>query len=99
MYAGLMTISPGEAGVLHRPRISEPSVTVDDDRILAESVARAGNMFLPVALSEEEKTGAAESAALLRRFALAGPAPDAAAKFKSATLPVAGLLAAARCRK
>jgi len=77
--------------------MSEPSVYgVDDDRILAESVARAGNVFLPVALSDAEKESAAEEAAALRRFSLSGPASRAAGGFKSATLPLADLLGAAR---
>ena len=73
MYAGLIDyLARGKARACFIDiEMSEPSVYgVEDDRILAESFARAGSVILPVALSEEEKTGAGESAARLRRFAL-----------------------------
>ena len=77
--------------------MSEPSVYgVDDDRSLAESVARAGNVILPVALSEVEKESAAEDAVPLLRFSLHGEASGEGAEFKSATLPLPDSLGAAR---
>jgi adenylate cyclase len=70
---------------------------IDDDRLLAEAMTRAGNVFLPVFLSAEEGEAAAGGTRLLERSALdrsrvPGPAIHA---LKSVSLPVDELAAAA----
>jgi adenylate cyclase len=70
---------------------------IDDDRLFAEAMARAGNVFLPVFLSAEEGEAEAAETRLLERSALdrsrvPGPAIHA---LKSVSLPVDELAAAA----
>jgi len=70
---------------------------IDDDRLFAEAMARAGNVFLPVFLSAEEGEAEAAETRLLERSALdrsrvPGPAIHA---LKSVSLPVDVLAAAA----
>ena len=70
---------------------------IDDDRLFAEAMARAGNVFLPVFLSAEEGEAEAAETRLLERSALdrsrvPGPAVHA---LKSVSLPVDVLAAAA----
>jgi len=70
---------------------------IDDDRLFAEAMARAGNVFLPVFLSAEEREAEAAETRLLERSALdrsrvPGPAIHA---LKSVSLPVDVLAAAA----
>jgi len=70
---------------------------IDDDRLFAEAMTRAGNVFLPVFLSAEKGEAAAGEARLLERSALdrsrvPGPAVHA---LKSVSLPVDVLAAAA----
>ena len=70
---------------------------IDDDRLFAEAMARAGNVFLPVFLSAEEREVEAGETRLLEKSALdrsrvPGPAIHA---LKSVSLPVDVLAAAA----
>ena len=70
---------------------------IDDDRLFAEAMARAGNVFLPVFLSAEEREVEAGETRLLEKSALdrsrvPGPAVHA---LKSVSLPVDVLAAAA----
>jgi adenylate cyclase len=70
---------------------------VEDDAALAAAVAEAGNVVLPVFLSEEDKPSDAKRVELLRAFSAAPPARAVSSElFRSATLPIEGLLRAAR---
>lgn len=71
---------------------------VEDDENFAGAMTRAGNVFLPLALSQTDEFFEEAPAALLQRFALSPASlprksfPDA----RSASLPVPGLLEACR---
>lgn len=71
---------------------------VEDDRRLAEAMREAGNVFLPIFLSEEEKESDVASVRLLSRFALStetapyGPGFS----FKSVTVPLESLFFSAK---
>jgi adenylate cyclase len=99
MYGALLDylVRGGARACFFDIEMSEPSVYgVDDDRLLAESAARAGNVVLPVALSIDKKKNAADAEALLRRFSISPPAGLASDGFLSATMPLPELLRAAR---
>jgi len=78
---------------------SESSVYgVEDDRMFAEAIADAGNVFLPVFLSREEKETPPSQISGLKRFSLSGRefSLDDVLSMKSITLPIESLLNACR---
>jgi len=78
---------------------SESSVYgVDDDRMFTEAIAEAGNIFLPVFLSREEKETPPSQISGMKRFSLSGRefSLDDVLAMKSVTLPIESLLNACR---
>ena len=74
---------------------SESSVYgVDDDRMFTEAITEAGNIFLPVFLSREEKETPPSHISGLKRFSLSSRefSLDDALSMKSVTLPIESLL-------
>ncbi len=71
---------------------------VEDDENFAAAIARAGNVFLPVALSQKEEFFEEAPAKLLERFAitLASLPRTSFPEARSASLPVSSLLHACR---
>ena len=73
------------------------SLGVEDDAAFAAVVAEAGNVVLPVFISDEEKDSDAARVDLLRRFSTAVPARIISSEaLHSATLPLEEFLKAAR---
>jgi len=70
----------------------------EDDQDLAESMARAGNAFLPVSLSAEQEEAVPVPPDLLKPFAYAGRGfpPRALFRAKAASLPAGPLLESVR---
>lgn len=71
---------------------------VEDDGHFARSIAEAGNVFLPLSLSRQEEDLEDVPMELLERFARVsrGANPDVVFSVKSASLPLPGLLSAAK---
>ena len=70
---------------------------VDDDRALARAMAEAGNVFVPLALSTEDKESDEAAVARLAGFALPAGAPARSPEtFRSITLPIPVFLEAAK---
>jgi adenylate cyclase len=100
IYAGVLDFlkAGGAKAVFFDLILSEASTYgIDDDRLFAEAMARAGNVFLPVFLSADEREQDEGETRLLEksgmdRSRIPGPAVHA---LKSVSLPVDVLAAAA----
>ena len=69
----------------------------DDDKVLAQAAAEAGNVFIPLALSTDEKESDEAAIPGLRRHALRQDAPARSREtFRSVTLPIPVYMDAAR---
>jgi len=101
LYAGVLDFlkAGGAKAVFFDITMTESSTYgVEDDQLLAEAMARAGNVVLPVFLSADEKASDPGARELLARGALEdlGPAARAAGPVaRSVALPVGELAAAA----
>jgi adenylate cyclase len=102
MYAALIRyfIAGKAAACFFDITMSEASGSgPEDDQAFAEAAAEAGNVFLPVALSAEDRESDEAEVELLSRFSLGESArPKRVAKktFLSATTPLADFLKSAR---
>lgn len=78
--------------------MSEPSTYHDeDDGMLATALREAGNVVLPVFLSEQNRDSSKEAEAFLKKSGLAaGAIPPDETKYRSVTVPIPVLAAAAR---
>jgi adenylate cyclase len=104
IYAGVLDFlkAGGAKAVFFDLILSEASTYgVDDDRLFAEAMTRAGNVFLPVFLSAEEgEAGPGEEEVLARSAWPRGTVPSSPEEWavplaRSASLPVDVLAAAA----
>ena len=88
----------GAAACFFDMAMSEPSVyKAEDDAILSRAMADAGNVFVPIALSAEEKESDEAAVKSLGRFSSKTPAgPPAVAGLASVTAPLGIFLEAAR---
>jgi adenylate cyclase len=100
MYAALVDYlkAGGAAACFFDIAMTEPSgFGVADDRAFQRAMAEAGNVFLPIALTTENRESAPEAIDHLRRFSLSGPARvDTSVTYRSVTAPLPVLLPSAR---
>jgi len=100
MHAALVDYlkAGGAAACFFDIAMTEPSgFGVEDDRAFRRAMAEAGNVFLPIALSTEDRESAPDAVSLLRRFSLSSPLRvDASVRYRSVTAPLPVLLPSAK---
>jgi adenylate cyclase len=101
MYAPLIKFcnKGGARSIFFDFIFSESSVYgVEDDSLFAQAISGAGNVFLPLFLSREEKVTPPDQISGIKRFSLSGRdlSPPGVKPMNSATLPIKELLHACR---